>query len=118
MFYLNRPKEHKEQLGGANRGSSWLLSGSKRIKTDPEIGMNNNLSLILLVAAVLAGLFFLSSGKKPPAIPMDDRHQSITTDAACAACHAPDKQAKLNPSHPPKEQCLVCHQVKKKPAGS
>lgn len=78
-----------------------------------ELIMKNTLGFILFAAAVLLVLFFLSSGKKPPFIPADARHQSITTDAACTECHAPGKQAPLKPSHPPKEQCLVCHKAKK-----
>lgn len=81
--------------------------------------MKNNLSIILLGFAILVFLFFLSTGgKKPPLIPADTKHQSITTDAACIECHAPGKMSPLKPSHPPKEQCLVCHKVKKKLAGS
>lgn len=79
--------------------------------------MKNTLGFILFAAAILLGLFFLSSGKKPPLIPSDARHNSITTDAACLECHAPGKQSPLKPSHPPKEQCLTCHKVKKNLAG-
>lgn len=80
--------------------------------------MKNSLSIILLGLVVMVFLFFLSSGKKPPVIPVDARHQSVTTDAACIECHGPGKQAPLGPSHPPKEQCLVCHKLKKKLAGN
>lgn len=67
-----------------------------------------------IVAAVvlLAGLFLISLGKKPPLIPADDTHRGLTTEEACTACHAPGKAAPLKPSHPPKEQCLICHKVR------
>jgi hypothetical protein len=57
-------------------------------------------------------LFFLSSNKKVPPVPADALHSGITTEAGCAACHGPGKQAPLKPTHPPKEQCLVCHKTK------
>lgn len=75
--------------------------------------MKNTLSLLAFAAMILAILFFLSSGSKAPAIPADGRHAVITTDAACTACHGPGKTAPLKSSHPPKEQCLICHKVKK-----
>ncbi len=74
--------------------------------------MKNTIWFIVFAAAVLSALFFLSSGKKAPFIPADEMHKVITTDAACLECHAPGKQAPLKPSHPPKEQCLICHKVK------
>lgn len=74
--------------------------------------MKNNLIFIFLAVVILAGLFYLSSGEKAPFIPADTKHQTITTEAACLECHAPGKQAPLKPSHPPKEQCLVCHKTK------
>ena len=74
--------------------------------------MKNTIGFTVFVLVVLLFLFFLSSGKKVPAIPSDALHSVLTTDASCAACHGPDKQAPLKPSHPPKEQCLVCHKVK------
>ena len=76
--------------------------------------MKNSVGFILFAAIVLVVLFYVSSsGKKPPVIPADNVHAIITTDAACRECHAPGKAAALKPSHPPKEQCLECHKIKK-----
>lgn len=74
--------------------------------------MKNTLTFIAFVLAVLLVLFFLSSSKKAPLIPSDDLHKNVTTNAACAECHAPGKQAPLKQNHPPKEQCLICHILK------
>ena len=74
--------------------------------------MKNTIGFTVFVLVVLLFLFFLSSGKKVPNIPSDALHSVITTDASCAACHGPGKQAPLKPTHPPKEQCLVCHKAK------
>ncbi len=75
--------------------------------------MKNTIGFIVVASAVLAFLFFLSSHKKIPEIPTDALHNLVTTNDGCVACHAPGKQAPLKPSHPPKEQCLVCHKKKK-----
>ena len=74
--------------------------------------MKSTIGFILFAAAILLILFVFSSGKKPPVIPADSIHAIVTSDAACAGCHAPGKTAPLKPSHPPKEQCQVCHKKK------
>ena len=74
--------------------------------------MKNTLTFVAFALAVLLALFFLSSVRKPPLIPFDDLHKAVTTNAACAECHAPGKQAPLRQEHPPKEQCLTCHKLK------
>lgn len=74
--------------------------------------MKNTIGFAVFVLVVLLLLFFLSSSKKVPPIPSDALHSGITTEAGCAACHGPGKQAPLKPTHPPKEQCLVCHKMK------
>ena len=75
--------------------------------------MKSNWPLIIAAVVIIAVLVVLSStGKKAPAIPPDIIHSAITTQEACAGCHALGKQAPLKASHPPKEQCLICHKVK------
>ena len=69
--------------------------------------------LFLGAAILLLLLFVLSQGKKAPFIPADDLHKIITTNEACAECHAPGKRAPLKQTHPPKEQCLICHKARK-----
>ena len=71
--------------------------------------MGKNLSFLVFAAAILLLLFFLSVNKKSPVIPADDFHKNSTTNAACGECHAPGKRAPLKATHPPKEQCLICH---------
>ena len=76
--------------------------------------MKSTWPLIIAAAVIIGVLVFLSStGKKAPFIPSDNIHLAITTQEGCAACHAPGQQAPLKANHPPKEQCLVCHTVKK-----
>jgi hypothetical protein len=75
--------------------------------------MKKNTLFIVAAAAVLLVLFFLSSRNKVPFIPADDLHKSVTTNEACEECHALGKRAPLKESHPPKEQCLVCHKAKR-----
>jgi len=76
--------------------------------------MKSSISLIITVVAVILFLFFVSStGKKPPLIPRDAAHQGIAAQEGCISCHAPGKTSPLIDTHPPKEQCFVCHKVKK-----
>jgi hypothetical protein len=67
----------------------------------------------MIAGVIVAGLLFISSrGKKAPYIPDDTIHQrTITLQESCVTCHAPDKQAPLKATHPPKEQCLACHKI-------
>jgi len=75
--------------------------------------MNKSWHLIVAGAAVLIILFFLSStGKKAPAIPSDSLHAGMITNEACLPCHTPGKQVPLKETHPPKEQCMVCHKAR------
>jgi len=73
--------------------------------------MKNNISLIIVALAILALLFFLSSRNKAPMLPDDEAHKQALSNALCLSCHGPGKQAPLKPSHPPKEQCLLCHKT-------
>ena len=74
--------------------------------------MKKSWPLIGGAAAVLLLLFFLSSsGKKPPLIPADAIHAGLRTNEDCTPCHAPGRQSPLKETHPPKEQCIVCHEA-------
>jgi cbb3-type cytochrome oxidase cytochrome c subunit len=76
--------------------------------------MKNTWLMIVAAAGIIIGLVILSStAKKAPFIPADTIHRSIATQEGCVACHAPGKQAPLKADHPPKEQCLICHKIKK-----
>ncbi len=77
--------------------------------------MKSTWSLIILTAVIVGILFFISSyGKKAPAIPDDNVHRTLTKQEDCVQCHAPGKQAPLKATHPPKEQCLICHKTGKR----
>jgi hypothetical protein len=85
--------------------SIFHLRNQERYKT-----MKRTRPSIAAAAVIIIGLYILSSaGRKPPFIPHDALHGVITTQEACATCHAPGKQSPLKADHPPKEQCLVCH---------
>ncbi len=71
--------------------------------------MKNNIVLIIFALALLSFLFFLSSSKKAPVQPDDEAHKQALSNALCQTCHGVGKKSPLKPSHPPKEQCLLCH---------
>jgi len=74
--------------------------------------MKKNLLPIIFIFTILAVLYFISSRQRVPLIPADALHQNIVSNEACALCHGPGGKAPLKASHPPKEQCLVCHKSK------
>jgi len=64
----------------------------------------------LFVAAVLGGLALLSSrGSHPPPLPDDGDHRTLSNDH-CDPCHGPRSPSPLKKDHPPKPQCLTCHE--------
>ena len=72
--------------------------------------MKRSWPLVIGAISVVAFLFFLStSGKKPPFMPADSAHDGLMTNESCAPCHEQGKQRPLKETHPPKEQCVVCH---------
>jgi len=73
--------------------------------------MKKNILFFVAAAAVLLMLYVLSSSKKAPAVPDDDLHRNAGTNAAGGECHAPGKRTPLKETHPPKEQCLICHKA-------
>ncbi len=75
--------------------------------------MKKSLSLIVFAAVILLILFFVSAGKKVPLIPDDIFHKNVMTNDACLVCHGPGQDSPLKATHPPKEQCLVCHKWEK-----
>jgi len=77
--------------------------------------MKSTLILILVASAIIAVLFFISlTGKKAPNIPSDNIHLALRMQEDCIICHAPGKQAPLKDTHPPKEQCFICHKTSKR----
>jgi len=73
--------------------------------------MKSTWSLVLAATAIILFLIFLSrSGTRPPVIPADAAHAGLETNEACAPCHAAGGRSPLRETHPPKEQCVLCHQ--------
>jgi hypothetical protein len=68
-----------------------------------------------LILAVLAGAMMsvlALADKNVPLIPQDIFHTIVINNAACTTCHTPGKQAPLKASHPPNEECMLCHKAK------
>lgn len=80
--------------------------------------------IAIAVVAVLLGVLALGTGKeKGKTIPLDDRHRSsydalkagesrARVELICTTCHS-KSSLPMPAGHPPKEQCLVCHDVAK-----
>lgn len=63
-------------------------------------------AMVLLVIVLLYSL----STKDFALIPADEDHLRITEEKMCLSCHAVDRENPLNEEHPPKDQCLECHE--------
>lgn len=80
---------------------------------------------VILLAAVVAVLGFLFMGKgrlKAGRIPDNDRHKPfyeaigkgegrVAVEKGCITCHS-IRGVPLSKTHPPKEQCLMCHSLR------
>lgn len=74
--------------------------------------MKNTIIFIIFVLAVL-GLLYAVSGTRSPRIPDNESHRGIDTVVACLECHGQGKQFARKPTHPPKDECFICHKVKR-----
>ncbi|MDP2168763.1 MAG: hypothetical protein Q8J64_10585 [Thermodesulfovibrionales bacterium] len=75
--------------------------------------MKTFVSFIIFVMVVV-GLLYAISGQRSPQIPNDETHKGITEPVVCLNCHGPEKEYARKPAHPPKDECLKCHRVKRK----
>jgi len=77
---------------------------------------------IAIIGLMLAFLLFSTFKDKPTKIPLDDTHRPLLervmqggsrkdVEKLCLACHGP-QAVPLSAKHPPKEQCLICHERK------
>jgi hypothetical protein len=78
---------------------------------------------IAVIAAVLGALFVGTGKEKARNIPDDEKHRTFyesmhasgartETEKMCSACHG-HRSIPLPATHPPKEQCLLCHKLVK-----
>lgn len=78
-------------------------------------------SIVIAAVVLLLGLLALGSGRgKGKSIPLDDRHRPsyaaleagknrAEVELVCTTCHN-KSSLPLPEGHPPKEQCLICHE--------
>jgi len=72
-----------------------------------------NTLIFIVFVVIVVGLLYSISGNRSPRVPDDQTHAVITDDKACLECHGPGKEYERKPNHPPKDQCLLCHKVKR-----
>jgi len=79
-----------------------------------------DLIFLLLAAVIVAVLVLGTRGDEAPRLPDDGNHRPFAAalarggkraavEAGCVTCHN-SRQRPLPPKHPPKEQCLICHE--------
>lgn len=80
--------------------------------------------IIVVVIGAVLGFLFMGKGKlKAGYVPYNDKHRPFyeamskggdrkDVEKGCATCHG-IQGAPLSRYHPPKEQCLICHEMAK-----
>lgn len=71
--------------------------------------MLKNIIFAAVIAGIVVLLYTLSMEEFPP-IPSDKDHINITIEERCSDCHGEDREHPLSREHPPKHQCLKCHE--------
>jgi hypothetical protein len=66
----------------------------------------------MFVLSVL-GFLFLVSGERAHRIPDDENHMVFDDNEVCMPCHGPGQPYARKPTHPPKDDCIKCHKVKR-----
>jgi len=83
---------------------------------------SRDLVFIIIVIAVVGGLYYLSTKNKAKALPANSEHAAVRAREDCLKCHLPSRfeELELQHKHPGKWRdarvsCLLCH---KEPTGT
>ena len=71
--------------------------------------MLKNIIFVIVILGIVALLYTLSTEEFLP-IPSDEIHINIISEEECQDCHREDGEHPLSKEHPPKHQCLKCHE--------
>lgn len=74
--------------------------------------MKQTIAFLVFVALVV-GLLFALSGERANRIPEDRNHAVWDRNDLCLDCHGPEGLLPRGPDHPPKDDCIKCHKVKR-----
>ena len=59
---------------------------------------------------LMVGTLSLLAGQREKRyVPEDEHHPRPLVVTTCLECHSPDGMAPQPATHPPKEQCMLCH---------
>jgi len=76
-----------------------------------------NTAVFVAFVLVVLGFLYAISGTRSPRIPEDANHAVFNNEALCLRCHRLTGEAPRKPDHPPKDECLKCHKVKRNRKG-
>jgi hypothetical protein len=62
---------------------------------------------------IVIGLLSTISGKRAERIPDNEYHINLSDSAYCLTCHGPGQKFARFDTHPPKDDCIACHKIKK-----
>jgi hypothetical protein len=80
----------------------------------PESHPLRNTAIFLAFVVIVVGFLYSISGERTNRIPDTEDHRELTEPATCLErCHGPEGPYPRSAQHPPKDQCMLCHTVKK-----
>jgi cbb3-type cytochrome oxidase cytochrome c subunit len=76
---------------------------------------------VVTIIVVLGALFVATTKESAKSVPLNEKHKQFyevmkkrgdrkEVEKGCTACHG-NQTLPLPKSHPPKEQCLICHKL-------
>ncbi len=92
------------------------------MEDNKEEKQGNKLSLLspvmqtvvfVVFVMVVIGLLSLISGRRSPRIPDNKMHVDLANAEYCLTCHGVGMEFARGEAHPPKDECIVCHTVKR-----
>lgn len=70
----------------------------------------NKTALFFCGMIVLVAALYLVSTEEITPTPSDSLHAGSFTNESCGECHGEGRENPLQNGHPPKFQCLTCHE--------
>lgn len=92
--------------------NDWIMTPNQDKKAKKLSPM---MQTVIFIAFVLVVIFLLSSisGERSARIPDNPVHVNLTDIEYCLTCHGPGGEYMRSENHPPKDNCIICHKIKR-----
>lgn len=82
-------------------------------KETNKLSSAKNTIIFIVFVLVVIGLLTAISGRRSERIPDNETHINLTDVVYCLSCHGPGREYARSESHPPKDECVLCHKTKR-----